>query len=108
MQIIINQSIKNEKKCRECASRLCSRVLTTKNSFVWLCVKCTNEKNGFNQLCSRNEIFKSKNGFRPKQKILNFLTLAKKGMSGKHLYWKHQIEHFKNSSFSNRKRVLPF
>lgn len=102
------ESIKNGRKCRECANSLCYKVLTTGNSFVWLCVNCTKEKNGFSELYSRSQIFGGKDLWSHKRRIVNYLTMAKKGTAGKHLYWRHQVKKYRIQAVLKNKRILPF
>lgn len=101
-------SIKIGKRCRECASSLCYKVLTTQNSFVWLCVNCTKEDNGFNELYSRSQIFGGKDVWSNKRRIVNYLTMAKKGIAGKHLYWRHQVKKYRVQAVLKNRRILPF
>lgn len=101
-------SIRNGKKCRECASSLCYKVLTTQNSFVWLCVNCTKEKNGFNELYSRRQIFGGKYVWSNKRRIVNYLTIAKKSVAGKYLYWHHQVKRYRIKAVLKNRRILPF
>ncbi len=102
------ESIKNGRKCRECANSLCYKVLTTQNSFVWLCVNCTKEENGFSELYSRSQIFGGKDLWSHKRRIVNYLTMAKKGTAGKHLYWRHQVKKYRIQAVLKNRRILPF
>tara|TARA_B100000214_G_scaffold372887_1_gene352039 strand:+ start:6625 stop:7113 length:489 start_codon:yes stop_codon:yes gene_type:complete len=97
-------AFQNTRKCRECGSSLCYKVKTTQNSSVWLCVGCTEEKNGYNELYTRIQVFNGKNVWSHKRKILSNFTLAKKGRNSRHLYWRHEVEKHKRVG----KRILPF
>jgi hypothetical protein len=102
------ESIKNGRKCRECASSLCYKVLTTQNSFVWLCVNCIKEEKGFSELYSRRQIFGGKDLWSNKRRIVNYLTMATKGIAGKHLYWSHEVKKYRIQAVLKNKRILPF
>ena len=105
---MVVDAIKNGRKCRECCSSLCYKVLTTKNTFVWLCVNCIKEEGGFSELYSRSQIFRGKNVWSHKRRIVNYLTLAKKGVANKHLYWRHQVKKYRIESVLKNRRILPF
>lgn len=103
------ESLKNTKRCRECGGKNGRKVVTTKKNFLWICCKCTEEKNGYNELYTRMQIKKGKDLVTNKNKVIKFLLVAKRGHPhGKYLYWRHEVETYFKTMKQLKKRILPF
>ncbi len=104
---ILNMFV-NNRKCRECGNKKCYPVKTSLDNYVWLCLGCTEEEGGYNQLCTRLMIFGEKQVWSNKRRIVNYLTLAKKGINRKHMYWIYEVKKYRIKSILKNRRILPF
>ena len=89
---LLYMSIRNTQRCRECAISTTSKAtLTNKRGFVFICKTCAAEKKGYNELVSREDIFKGRDLWSKKRRqILGRLFLARKTSNNKFLYWGFQ------------------
>lgn len=98
----------HNRKCRECGSKKCYSTKTSLDTCVWLCLDCTSDESGYSHLCTRKTIFNGKEIWSHKRRIVKNLTLAKRGMARKHMYWMYEVKKYRIMSVLKNRRILPF
>ena len=104
---VIN-ALAEQRKCRECGNSLCYKTNCSNGNKTWLCIKCVSEDNGYSELYSRAQIFGGKQLWSHKRRIVNHLTIAKKGVSNKYLYWRYEVKNYRIQAVLKNRRILPF
>jgi len=108
VNIKVINAFSEQRKCRECGISLCYQTNCSNGNKTWLCIKCVNEVNGYSELYSRAQIFNRIDVWSHKRRIVNNLTVAKKGRASKYLYWRYEVKKYRIQAILKNKRILPF